>query len=230
MKKFNLPSLLCGLVLSYFLFVSTSFAYVVMNAKVHSIYDGDTIRVELEGEEKLKSVRFKGIDTPEIDHNGHSQGEAALAARDFLRSLVPIGEQVQLKILKNEVKARRLYAQVIYRGLDVNKELLKNGLAVTYILAPFDEQVLSEYVAALAYAVDHQLGLYDSDFRSKQDQQNLVEPYIFRLQAVGKTGHYLIGDISSKKLYESQDIQQIAVYNRIFFHNLEMAQRSGYDF
>lgn len=230
MKNLTKLRTLVLLLSSFTVFNYSVFAYVLIPAEVTSIYDGDTIRVRMQGEEQLKSVRLKGIDTPEIEHNGESQGEAAIMARDFLREKLPIGSRVELKVLKNEVQARRLYAQVIYLGVDLNKELLKQGLAVTYVLAPFDDETLQAYSNALESAVENELGIYDGQFRNSQLAHNLLEPYLFRLQVEGKAGHYLIGDIKSKKLYSGEDIQEVAVYNRIFFHNLEIAEQAGFRF
>lgn len=229
MKKF--PSLkIFSLFLFYVCSLTQLYAFDLFQANVHSIYDGDTLKVIFAGEDQVKTIRLKGVDTPEIDHRGETQGEIALMARDFLRELLPTGSKIDLKILKGEQRARRLYAQVFSRGLDVNKELLRQGLAVTYILAPFEEQTLAEYVLALEEAIENELGIYNEHFRKEQEAAALLEPYLWRLQVQGKTGHYLIGDFQTKKLFHGNEIQKVAVNRRVFFHNEALATSSGYSF
>ena len=62
---------------------------VMEHCKVSSVYDGDTLRAECDGE-KLK-VRLYCIDTPEM-----AQKPWGTESRDYLRSLLPQGSQIQL--------------------------------------------------------------------------------------------------------------------------------------
>ena len=68
-----------------------------INARVVSVYDGDTLTVDAEpwpGLTARTSVRVAGVDTPEIRGECQAEKDLAVQARDFVRSTV--GAQVQL--------------------------------------------------------------------------------------------------------------------------------------
>ena len=60
---------------------------VFENSTIHTVYDGDTMRmaVDFDGKPTSFRVRIKGIDTPEIKSNNESEKELALRARDKVR-------------------------------------------------------------------------------------------------------------------------------------------------
>ena len=68
-----------------------------IQARVVSVYDGDTLTVDAEpwpGLTARTSVRVAGVDTPEIRGECQAEKDLAVQARDFVRSTV--GAQVQL--------------------------------------------------------------------------------------------------------------------------------------
>ena len=87
--------------------------------KPDSVYDGDTLKVFRAGEEK--TIRFCGIDAPEMDQ---PLGERS---RDVLHFFVN-GEVVDLDLV-DEDRYGRTVAEVIYRGQNMNVELVRSGLA-----------------------------------------------------------------------------------------------------
>ncbi len=62
-----------------------------INARVVSVYDGDTMTVDAEpwpGLVARTKVRVAGVDTPEIRGMCQAEKELAIRARDFVRSTV----------------------------------------------------------------------------------------------------------------------------------------------
>lgn len=105
-------------------------------AKVISIYDGDTIRVEIDLGFGLKwcgvdgkgvSIRLAGINAPEV--RGEER-ESGLISRDFLRNLI-LEKEITLKTIKDATeKYGRYLGIILFEGLNVNEHLVKEGLAV----------------------------------------------------------------------------------------------------
>jgi len=75
------------------IFISSTFAYEdVKISKVISIYDGDTIRVNIYSFPDIVGknirVRIKGIDAPEIKGKCQKETNLAIMARDYLRNAI----------------------------------------------------------------------------------------------------------------------------------------------
>lgn len=67
-----------------------------INARVVSVYDGDTLTVDAEpwpGVTIRTAVRVNGVDTPEIRGKCQAEKDLAIQARDFVRGKV--GERVR---------------------------------------------------------------------------------------------------------------------------------------
>lgn len=105
-------------------------------AIVRSIYDADTIRVDIDlGFDiwaKNQSIRFYGINAPEL------QGETlteARKSRSWLINRIPIGSEITLITHKDKKEKYGRYLATVYiNGSNINDELVENGLAVPYIL------------------------------------------------------------------------------------------------
>ncbi len=109
-------------------------------AEVVSVYDGDTITVDIDLGMRIKvrgeKVRLFGINTPELRGDDKPQG---LLARDHLRSLINAREVVIETHKDKKGKYGRYLATVWVQEtpgewLDVNKHLVAKGFAkfVTY--------------------------------------------------------------------------------------------------
>jgi endonuclease YncB( thermonuclease family) len=97
---------------------------------VTKIVDGDTINVEPfdDGE---NSIRLLGIDTPETNYYGRSQGEHAGNATDFLKELISAGDIVRIESDQEERdKYGRILGYVFMDDENINVKLVAEGMAV----------------------------------------------------------------------------------------------------
>lgn len=105
------------------------------SAKVTSVYDGDTITVDIDlgfrfTVRSLK-IRLYGINTPEVKGPTH---DAGVAARDALRERV-LGKTIILHTLKDaQEKYGRWLGIVEIDGENINDWLVHNGFAVPFML------------------------------------------------------------------------------------------------
>jgi endonuclease YncB( thermonuclease family) len=115
--------LLQGLALSL-----TSFAY----NRVVSVYDGDTVLLK-----NGAKIRYLGINTPEIDHEGNKSEFMAHTAKDFNQKLAN-GALVRLEFdLEKKDRYKRVLAYVFLQNGDmVNALLVRKGLAYVISIRP----------------------------------------------------------------------------------------------
>jgi|TARA_Y200000002_G_C22683771_1_gene665141 endonuclease YncB( thermonuclease family) len=110
---------------------------ILEDITVIKVYDGDTITVsaKVKGDPLSPkyykwSVRFRGIDTPEIKAKTKDEKEAAIIARDALSNKI-----LNKKILLEDVnydKYGRLLANVYLNTLCLNTWMLNNKYGVKY--------------------------------------------------------------------------------------------------
>ena len=98
-------------------------------ARVVSVYDGDTVRVEATMWPGLTwngSVRVRGVDTPELRGKCAVEKVWAQAARDFVRAR--IGKRVMLVDVRKGKYAGRVVAGIrLADGLDLTDLLIQEG-------------------------------------------------------------------------------------------------------
>ena len=103
-------------------------------ARVLSVYDGDTVRVEAAmwpGLTWTGSVRVEGVDTPEIRGKCEKEKRKAVAARDFVRQRV--GKRVVLENVRKGKYAGRVVARVrLADGSDLTELLIRAKLGRPY--------------------------------------------------------------------------------------------------
>ncbi len=101
-------------------------------AAVAFVYDGDTVRLE-DG----RKVRFTGINTPEIDHDGGQSQPYAEAARQRVEALIGKG---QLRLRYDEERkdryGRLLAHPYLSDGRSLSTLLLDEGLALAIAIPP----------------------------------------------------------------------------------------------
>ena len=99
-------------------------------ATVISIHDGDTMTLDIDMGRRLRtddSIRLYGINAPELSQAGGRE------ARDYLRTLCPIGSTVRLRTFKNqEDKYGRWLGKVyIVSPIDNDSTICVNDLLVS---------------------------------------------------------------------------------------------------
>lgn len=104
-------------------------------AIVKSVYDGDTITVDLDlgcwTWRHNETLRLWGIDTPEVRGIERPEG---LESRDWLREKLPVGTEIVVQTRKDSTgKYGRLLATLWLDGMNLNIEMVRLGLAETYM-------------------------------------------------------------------------------------------------
>lgn len=96
-------------------------------ARVLSVYDGDTVKVEAAmwpGLTWTGSVRIEGVDTPEIRGKCEGEKRQAIAARNFVRERV--GRRITLVNVKKGKYAGRVVARIrLADGADLTALLIR---------------------------------------------------------------------------------------------------------
>lgn len=197
-----------------------------LTGKVLDVHDGDTLTIQVPSENNKKyKVRMLGVDTPEVEFFEHTQGEPAFAARDFLRSLVPVGSTATVEFDADGFdKHNRVLGRIFADGVEVNREMLRNGWGYFYFIFPFDKKIAVEYSALAKSAIDNQVGLFSEKFRATEP------PYEFRLTSRHQIGLNLVGDLQTKRLYKPDDSVQVPFWNRVFFPDAALAKGAGYSY
>lgn len=191
--------------------------------KVLSVHDGDTLTaVDVSNNTRVK-VRLMGVDTPEVDFMKETQGDVAIAARDFLRSLIPADGMITLSEDSQIDKHGRILGRLLNGKTELNIEMLRNGWGLIYFIYPFEKRVVSDYSKASKEAFDNRLGVFSNDYRDTQ------EPYQFRMRVQKQVGRNPVGDLELKKVVPPEEINKIPVWKRVFFPNYEMAYQNGYN-
>ncbi len=104
-----------------------------INARVVSVYDGDTLTVDAEpwpGLTARTSVRVDGVDTPEIRGKCQAEKDMAIRARDFVRAVV--GASVRLTDVRPGKYAGRIIADVWVDGRKLADLLIAEKLGRPY--------------------------------------------------------------------------------------------------
>lgn len=103
--------------------------------KVISVYDGDTIFVDVPGVHPLfgkrVGVRIYGIDTPERNGQAPCEKAKALEAKNVVEGLISSAKRIDLTELQRD-KYFRILAKVLVDGRSVAEELLARRLAYPY--------------------------------------------------------------------------------------------------
>ncbi|UXR63604.1 thermonuclease family protein [Bdellovibrio bacteriovorus] len=192
--------------------------------KVISVHDGDTLTAVGADDPSVRyKVRLMGVDTPEVDFMKETQGPVALAARDFLRSLIPTDGIIILSDDSQVDKHGRILGRLLVGNKDLNLEMLKNGWGMIYFIYPFEKRIVSDYSKASKEAFDNRRGVFSNDYRDTQ------EPYQFRMKVQKQVGRNPVGDLELKKILPPEEITKVPVWKRVFFPNYEMAYQNGYN-
>jgi|688.fasta_scaffold263703_2 endonuclease YncB( thermonuclease family) len=101
-------------------------------AKVVSVYDGDTITVVFRFADKYYkwSCRLNNIDTPEMKSKIAAEKQQAIKARDFLREQI-LGKIVKITCQEFD-KYGRLLVLVDFKNRNINELMIDAGFAKSY--------------------------------------------------------------------------------------------------
>lgn len=188
---------------------------------VTKIVDGDTINVEPfdDGE---NSVRLLGIDTPETNYYGRSQGEHAADATDFLKELISAGDIVRIESDQEERdKYGRILGYVFRDDENINVKLVAEGMAVPYQIYP-NLRFFDAIRQATISARESKKGI----FNPADPLEEL--PFEFRMRVDGRYPHKYVGDFSTKFYYNPIEYSRIDIEQRVFFFREQNAIDAGY--
>ena len=122
----DLESLDCSIVKPF------SLKDMILDAKVASVYDGDTITVvfKLFDSYYKWNCRLDGIDTPEIKTKNMDEKARAIQARDYLRGII-LNKVVSITCGDFD-KYGRLLVKVFYNNENMNDKMIHLGYAKHY--------------------------------------------------------------------------------------------------
>ncbi|MFS0561540.1 5'-nucleotidase C-terminal domain-containing protein [Terribacillus sp. 179-K 1B1 HS] len=199
-------------------------------AVVESVTDGDTIRLQqpVLGSDR---VRFVNADTPETFHAiknelDQNQMDHGQAASDYLKSKLSAGDEITLEVGEEPTdNYGRLLAQVITAdGENMNLELVKEGLAVTYFIAPIGgESEYATYQQAVAEAKVQEKGIWNPESPLEE------LPFEFRARYDGSGLDKYVGNSDTKQYVTPYQWEAIPVDKRIFFWTEQDALDAGYE-
>lgn len=128
--------------------------------RVVDVVDGDTIWVEMNGEEF--KVRYIGINAPELARDGQAEQPFASLAEDANRRLV-LGQVVRLeKDISDTDQFGRLLRYVYLGDTFVNAELVRLGMARARAYPP-DTTLQQELYAAQDQARSRGVGIWSAE-------------------------------------------------------------------
>lgn len=207
-------------IILFLVLLSTQTFALTKKGVVTHIHDGDTLTISFGDGGKPKPVRFLGVDTPEVDFNGSTQGDIAYAARDYLRSLIPLGAEIEIEVDGEwMLERRRIVATVFYQGEDINLKMVRSGHAAAYLIAPMDNELIEAYSEAAKEAYENKQGFYSV---------SEIMPYEFRMLVQNREGTNYVGDLETKLLYLPNETALVPPYRRYFIKNPERALTLGF--
>ncbi len=143
-------------ILQVLLLVCSANAGRVVEGLVKAVYDGDTILLTTREDSRLK-VRLYGIDAPETKKPGKpGQPHGDVSKRMLMYKIM--GRRVSADIIDVD-QYKRVVAVIRYKGNDINREMIMEGLAWAYrqyLHAPYE----SEYIRYEAGARSRRAGLW----------------------------------------------------------------------
>lgn len=106
------------------------------NAVVRSVYDGDTLRADIDLGFNIwmynQNIRLFGIDAPEISG---AERPAGLVSRQFVLDRIPVGSEIKILTVKDSKEKYGRYLATVFYGpgmTNLNEELLARGAARLY--------------------------------------------------------------------------------------------------
>lgn len=187
------------------------------------VIDGDTPKVST-------NIRMLGIDTPETNYRGKSQGKhaenAKKALEEILNTKLFVKTDAQLFDRYNRLLGHVFkFSRIPSERVNYNLMLLEKGFAVNYAIYP-NLKYFTQYRDAVIEAMEDGLGIWDRNDPLKE------LPFEFRMRVDGRRPHKYVGDFETKILYNPEDYRKVEIPNRVFFfrNDLSKAIELGYRF
>jgi len=198
-----------------FLLIALATQAATLQGKVVHIADGDTLTLLTSSNQQVK-IRLAGIDTPEKAQPFGNKAKQALATLTFQR-------QALVEVVTKD-KYGRTVGTVIVNGLDVNAELVNQGMAWVYRVYTNDQKLY----ALEAEAKQAKRGLWVSD--------HPIEPWDWRKgkRTIDNKPSLVKGMIIGNKnshiyhLPNCQSYYAVSEHNRVLFTNEALAKANGY--
>lgn len=125
---------LLAAVLALLALAPTAAAARRLEGRVVHVVDGDTVRVRLA--DRVETVRYIGVNTPEVRHPTRGREPGGREATEINRALVA-GKRVSLELdVQERDRYGRLLAYLWVGGTMVNAELLRRGYAQVMTVPP----------------------------------------------------------------------------------------------
>jgi len=159
-----------GLLVSAIISIIVAFSGCVSTqsvlVEVISVIDGDTIRVQYDydndGLLDKVSIRYIGIDTPEIHQGSKPVGEFGEEALEYNRTLIELSDyQVKLEVQGRDNYDRILAYAYSKNGEFINEKIMEKGLArpLTYEeTSKYSEQLKDAFTMILGGRLQDKLG------------------------------------------------------------------------
>lgn len=106
------------------------------NATVLRVLDGDTVQLNIDLGFRMyfkANCRLNGLNTKELNSKDEADRELANKAKQYLEALTPVNKSVRIES-KSLDKYGRPLIELYVDDLHVNESLLKEGLAISYII------------------------------------------------------------------------------------------------
>lgn len=108
----------------------------IYDAVVVSVYDGDTIRADIDLGFNVwlhnESIRLYGINAPEMRG---AQREAGVVSRDWLRLQLPVGTKILIQTIQDKEEKFGRYLGIIYlNNTNLNEMMVNLNLATRYMV------------------------------------------------------------------------------------------------
>lgn len=187
---------------------------------VASVIDGDTVRFT-PGLLGATSLRFLNIDAPEV--SGDTQEPWATSSRTQLQQLLPgsTGITIQLDVERIDAFGRVLGHAVRTDGLNANREQLRLGQAVLFVIWPN----VAEYESYRSAQIEAQAG-GRGIWSASAPLHEL--PFEYRLRQDRSSPFRPVGDFFTHSYVEPADYARVHVNNRVFFNTRTDADVAGY--
>jgi micrococcal nuclease len=179
---------------------------------VSKVLDGDTIHVCDERGRRIR-IRLLSIDTPETHFFGASQGYWGERASARLAELLPLGSEVEVRTDAQKCDTYGRVLGYVYSGARfINRQMLAEGLAVNYVIAPNLLHV-EEFAEIVKKNVVLDRGIFGDP--------DLQIPYEYRWSSRKRSHVRYVGSVSCHEVYRVARRELVAVWDRVFFNRAE---------